>query len=265
MRQSPGLPRSLALSAALAVLLPAGTAHAYRPFDGTDADTAELGDFELELGPAQYYRLGSQSSLVAPATVLNFGIYEGTELVIDVDQHIALGKLAGGTPRYSVVDDDVLIKHTFREGTLQGKTGVSIAAEFGILTPEFHGVPDTGASLDVITSYRWSFGSAHWNEWVEFTRDDHADLYTGLILEGPHEWRVRPVAELYYDKTFGEGDIESALVGAIWQARESFDLDVAVRAAREDGLAAAEVRLGFTWTVAMWEARERPKGPKETP
>ena len=244
---------SAVLVALAAVAVPARPALAYRPFDGTDADTAELGEFELELGPAHYYRLASQNFLIAPATVLNFGIFERTELVIDANQYVALGRLTAGTSRVSVMDDDVLLKHTFREGTPQGKTGVSIAAEGGVLTPELNGVVNVGASLDVITSYRWRYVTLHWNEWFELTRDHDADLYTGLILEGPHDWRVRPVAEGYYDKNFAGGSIESLLVGAIWHARDTFDLDVGVRGARDDGQNAVEVRLGLTWAIAMWE------------
>lgn len=30
-------------------------AQAYRPFDGTDAEVAALGSFELEMGPAHWY------------------------------------------------------------------------------------------------------------------------------------------------------------------------------------------------------------------
>ncbi len=122
-----------------------------------------------------------------------------------------------------------------------------------MLTPELNGIVNVGASLDVITSYRWGWGTAHWNEWVELTRDHHADLYTGLIVEGPHDWRVRPVAELYYDVDFVAGSTESALVGAIWSVRESFDLDLAVRGARVEAENAVEVRLGLTWAIAIWE------------
>ncbi len=244
-------------AAALATLVLAPReARAYRPFDGTDADTAELGEFELELGPAHYYRLASQNYLIAPATVLNFGLAEGTELVIDADQYVALGHLTLGTPRVSVQGDDVLIKHTFKEGTLQGKPGVSVAAEGGVLTPEVNGTtspPRGGVSLDVITSYQWKVLTLHWNEWFEVTRDQHADLYTGLIVEGPHAWTVRPVAEVFYDKDFVGGAVESLLVGGIWHVRDSFDLDLGVRGARQDGENAAEVRLGLTWAIAMWE------------
>jgi hypothetical protein len=245
--------RASVVALALAGTLTAPPAFAYRPFDGTDADTAELGEFELELGPAHYYRLGPQNFLIAPATVLNFGLFPDTELVIDADEYVALGKLTMGTPRVAILGDDVLLKHTFREGTLQGKTGVSIAAEGGLLTPELNGVVDVGGSIDVITSYRWKPLTLHWNEWFEFTRDHDADLFTGLILEGPHEWPVRPVSELYLDKNFAGGSTESALLGAIWHVRDSFDLDVAVRGARVESENAVEVRLGLTWAIAMWE------------
>ena len=256
--------RSLCVAGALFTLAHARTAAAYRPFDGTDADTAELGEFELELGPVHYYRQGSQSFLITPALVLNFGIFANTELVIDAENYVAVGALTPGTPRDSFLGDDVLLKHTFREGTLQGKTGVSIAAEGGVLTPEINGVGNVGASLDVITSYRWGWGTLHWNEWFELTRDHHADLFTGIIAEGPHEWSVRPVAELFYDQDFTGPSTESLLLGTIWHVRDALDLDLGVRGARvgevgpTGGVAQAnalEVRLGLTWAIAMWKPK----------
>ena len=255
---------ALGVGGVILVLAHARTAAAYRPFDGTDADTAELGEFELELGPVHYYRQGSQNFLIAPALVLNFGIFENTELVIDANNYVALGGLLPGTSRDSFLGDDVLVKHTFREGALQGKTGVSIAAEGGVLTPEINGVTNVGASLDVITSYRWGCGTLHWNEWFEFTRDHHADLFTGVIAEGPHEWTVRPVAELFYDQDFTGPSTESLLLGAIWHVRDAFDLDVGVRGARVGEVGptgavaqvnALEVRLGLTWAITMWKPK----------
>jgi hypothetical protein len=262
-------PAAIALTCALALLTK--PAQAYRPFDGTDADTAELGSFELELGPVHYYRQGPQNFLITPALVLNLGILENTELVIDANQYVGLGSLAPGVSRVSLLDDDILIKHTFREGTLQGKTGVSIAAEGGLLTPEINGLDggrgasSVGASLDVITSYRWSALTVHWYEWFEFTRDQHADLFTGVILEGPHDWRVRPVMELYYDKDFEGGQNESALVGAIWEARESLAFDVGVRGARVGDENAAEVRLGLTWAIPVWGSHEEKREGEAPP
>jgi hypothetical protein len=257
-------PIAVAILAVLAIVVCPRRAEAYRPFDGTDADTAELGSFELELGPVHYYRQGPQNFLITPALVLNLGIFEDTELVIDVDPYVALGPLSPGVSRASLLDDDILLKHTFREGTLQGKTGVSIAAEGGLLTPEFNGIDgerglsNVGGSLDVITSYRFGFGAVHWNEWFEFTREQHADLFTGVIVEGPHDWPVRPVAEFYFDKDFAGSQTGSGLVGAIWVVRESFALDVGLRGARVGDEYAAEVRLGFTWAIPIWEPHEEP-------
>ncbi len=232
-------------------------AEAYRPFDGTDADVAETGVFELELGPVQYYRLGSQNYLVAPDLVLNLGVIDGTELVIDADQYIALGPLDSDVSRVSLLGDDVLVKHVLREGTLQGKTGVSLAAEGGVLTPEVNGSAGFGASLDVIVSYQGSWGTVHWNEWFQFTRDHDADLFSGVILEGPHDWTVRPVAEFFYDKDFSTDQTVSALVGAIWTVNDSLAFDVALRGARQGNDNAGEARLGLTWAIPLWDRTER--------
>src|SRR3984957_13843763 len=48
------------------------SAHAYRPFDGTDADVAELHELELELGPIGYYNRAGAHDFVSGG-VLNFG------------------------------------------------------------------------------------------------------------------------------------------------------------------------------------------------
>jgi hypothetical protein len=246
----------VAWAAAALVLVPS-RAEAYRPFDGTDADVAATGVFELELGPVQYYRLGSQNYLVAPALVLNLGIVERTELVIDAQQYIALGPLDADASRVSLLGDDVLAKHVFREGTLQGETGVSVAAEGGVLTPEVNGSTGVGASLDVIVSYQGSWGMVHWNEWFQLTREHDADLFTGVILEGPHGWTVRPVAEFFYDQDFAVDQTASALVGAIWTVRDSLAFDVGLRGAREGSDYAVEGRLGLTWALPLWDQPEK--------
>jgi hypothetical protein len=59
-----------------------GDALAYRPFEGTDAAVADLGELETELGPAEPLRTGSLRLLTAPEMVLNLGIAEGWEAVL---------------------------------------------------------------------------------------------------------------------------------------------------------------------------------------
>ena len=98
--------------------------------------------------------------------------------------------------------------------------------------------------------------TVHFNEWPSYTREHNLDLYSGVIVEGPHEWALRPVSELYVEKEFNGDLTESLLVGAIWTVRESFVLDLGVRGARVGEDSAAEVRLGFTWSIPMWAPAE---------
>ncbi len=240
---------------AVAGLLHSKRADAYRPFDGTDADVAELGRFELEMGPVHWYDHAGQNYLIAPATVLNLGIFENTELVVDFQDFVALGALHG-RPRLALLDTDVLVKHVFREGILQGKSGLSVAVEAGPLTPEINGTSAFGASADLILSYRWDWGTVHFNEWPEYSREHNLDLFSGVIIEGPHEWLVRPVSEFFYEKEIHGDQTASALVGAIWTPRESFVVDLAFRGARVADENEAELRLGFTWAVPVWEHAE---------
>jgi hypothetical protein len=244
-----------AIAAIASVCALAKPAHAYRPFDGTDADTAELGEFELELGPSHFYVQGAHDYLIAPATVLNFGIFDHTELVIDFDDFVALNPDVGA-PRAQLLDTDVLLKHVFRQGILQGGTGLSVAVEAGPLVPEINGTNAFGASADTILSYQWPALTVHFNEWLEYTREHNPYVFSGALLEGPHDWTVRPVAELYYSHEWNVGDEESALVGAIWTVKDSLAFDAGVRVARVIDEDALEVRLGLTWAIPMWEHAE---------
>jgi hypothetical protein len=244
--------------AATALSLAPARASAYRPFDGTDADVAEPRVFELEIGPVNYYRQGDQLFLITPGMVLNYGLGARTELVFDANVYVGVHKWSPGAPRVALRGDDLFLKHLFREGTLQGKTGVSIAAEGGVLTPESSGgVVGLGASLDVILSYQWSWGTLHYDEWFQYTRDHHEDLFSGVILEGPHGWKVRPVAELFYEKDFQADQTGSVLVGAIWTLRESLSLDAGFRGARTGDSYVTEARLGLTWSIETERSVER--------
>ena len=85
---------------------------------------------------------------------------------------------------------------------LQDQTGPSIATEFGVLLPDSVGDTRFGASIAGIVSQRWDWGTAHLNVAGQLTRDQRADLFTGIILEGPYKWPVRPVAEFFYEEEF---------------------------------------------------------------
>jgi len=231
----------------------ARTASAYRPFDGTDADVAEDGQFELELGPAHYYRAGSDAFLIAPAAVLNFGILPRTELVLDVKDFVAQ-RHSGPGSRAALLGTDVLLKCVVREGELQGKSGLSVAIEGGVLTPELGGNPGYGAELTAIVSKRWPALALHFNEQVGLSREHELDLFSGLIAEGPRAWPVRPVSEVFVERA-GTGPLaRSLLLGLIWPAAPNLGLDSGLRVARENAEHVLEVRLGFTWAIDLFGA-----------
>jgi hypothetical protein len=237
---------------AAAVALLAAPAFAYRPFDGTDGDVAEEGRFELELGPAQYMKSADGRYLAAPATVLNLGFEEDTELVVDFKNFVGLDR-APGQPRMKLLDTDIMIKRIVRRGSLQGESGVSMAVEAGPLLPELNGTNAWGAEVNLITSYRWDALSLHLNTAAAITREHDFDGIVSLIVEGPRQWAVRPVAEIYTEREVNVDHTYSALAGAIWEVSDGLALDAAVRYAAQSQSNQFELRFGLTWGLPIWE------------
>lgn len=223
-----------------------GTASAYRPFDSTDAAVANPGEFEIELGPAGFLKEDQRRTLVAPAFVLNLGIAPEWEVVAEGRGHTPLEDRS--PDRTSFIDDQVSLKGILREGSLQDKEGPSVAAEVAVLLPEVHGASGAGVSLTGIVSQRWAWGTLHVNGEVSLTRDQHADVFFGTILEGPSEWKVRPVAEVFYERDFSESHKVSGLVGAIWQLKDNLAADLGFRHAWSPDGHENEVRLGLTFS-----------------
>jgi len=178
--------------------------------------------------------------------------------VVDFKDFVGLQSVAG-QPRMRLLDTDIFLKGILRRGTLQGESGVSIALEAGPLLPELGGTRGLGAQANLITSYRWEALSLHLNTSAALTRDHQLDGFVSLILEGPHDWAVRPVGEIYADHEFGNDTTYSALAGAIWQVRDGLALDAAVRYAAQPGNNDVEVRFGLTWGVALWHHEETHK------
>jgi hypothetical protein len=225
-------------------------AFAYRPFDSTDADVAGPDEFELELGPIGRIREGSSRVRVSPAVVGNFGLSERRELVIQGQREVALDG-DSGQPRSSIVDNGVFMKQVLRPGVLQGESGPSVATEYGLLLPTVHEEPGTGASVAGIASQRWESATVHLNAALAWNREHEPDLFLGAILEGPHAWSVRPVAEVFGEQASGSARVTSGLVGAIWRVREGLSFDAGVRVAHAGGETIREVRVGLTWALSL--------------
>jgi hypothetical protein len=237
-------PTRLASGSAIALSLAwSGPALAYRPFDGTDAAVAAPGEVEIELQPAGRLREGTTTTLVAPATVFNFGVSEGWEAVFEGQGQTLLSP-SGPT---SLTAAGAFLKHVLQPGSLQDKTGPSIATEFGVLLPDSTGNSGVGASLAGIVSQRWDWGTVHLNGETALTRDHHADVFLGSIIEGPITWSVRPVAEFFYENEIGKAETISGLIGLIWKVRDDLSFDVALRHALTNGHPVNEIRAGLTF------------------
>src|SRR5215813_14143184 len=220
----------------------ASPAAAYRPFDGTDAAVADVGEVEIELQPAGLSRENSQNTLIAPFVVYNYGFAERWELVVQGQAETSL-TTAGPT---ILTNAGVFLKYVLQPGVLQDKSGPSIATEFGPLLPAINGEPGVGFSWAGILTQRWDWGTINYNVETNLTRDHHAELFLDAIIEGPFKWPIRPVAEVFYDNAFGVAQEISGLIGAIWQVRDNLSFDIGLRHALLNGRPINELRAGGT-------------------
>src|SRR5262249_20911380 len=197
--------------------------------------------------PAGGKSIEGQKILIAPDTVINYGFAKDWEAVIE-------GRLETPLPTSgptTFTDGGFFLKHNLRQRVLHDQTGPSAATEFGALLQDSIGDTRFGASIAGILSQRWDWGTAHLNIAGQLTRDQHADLFTGIILEGPYKWTVRPVAEFFYEEEFGQAHTISGLIGAIWQVRDNLSFDVGFRHAITNGVNINEIRAGLTFGLPL--------------
>jgi hypothetical protein len=244
------VPAVRAVSAVVVLLLCAWSkdASAYRPFDGTDADVADLHEWEFEMQTVGYYRAGG-SQYFEPGGVLNFGLIPRVELVL---QGFSFVPFDAGSGPNKFTDTGLFAKVVWRQGCLQERGGPSFATETGPLLPTINDTKGFGAYWGSILST--CIGDAliaHWNTEVQILPQTYdLDLLAGVILELPaSKYVVRPVAEFFVEREFGGVQTYSGLVGCIWQVSEKLALDVAVRGAFIAGKPVQEVRAGFSLAV----------------
>jgi hypothetical protein len=221
------------------------TSFAYRPFDGTDAAVADPQEVEIELQPAGVLRKNSDTSLIAPFMIFNYGFAKNWEFVFQ-----GQFPLANSDESASINGVGAFLKGVLREGSLQDASGPSIAVEFGPLVPGINAEGGFGASFGTIVSQRWDLGTVHANVVIEVMRDHRADYFLGVIIEGPSKWNVRPVAEFFYEEEIGQSRTLSGLVGAIWQVSDNLSSDVGFRHAVVNGHPVDEFRAGMTFGLS---------------
>jgi hypothetical protein len=243
--------RSLApVGLALGVALLSAPALAYRPFDSTDADVAKVGELEFEIGPIGYLREEQDRFVVAPAIIANAGILERWELVLEGRNRIRTPAVAG-EPRDELGDTALSLKTLLREGSMQEGSGLSVASEIGTLLPTMEPETGFGATGALIVSHRTGLGAAHLNGGAFLGRTHHPGVFSGLILEGPLSWPVRPVVEGFFEREFTVTTTASALVGFIYKASHNLSFDGAFREGRSFDMRLVEVRAGLTWAFEL--------------
>jgi len=221
-------------------------AFAYRPFDSTDAAIADKGEVEIEASPVSFRHDDSGPVWIAPAGRFNYGFAEGWEVVLE-------GELAHPkTGPAALMDNAFSLKTVLREGSLQDKTGLSLAAEGAVLLPGTAGQPGAGVGVTGIAGQRWGWGSVHVNLGASRSREGHGEIFFGTVLEGPSDWTVRPACEFVYEREFGSHEEVALLAGLIWQVSEKLAFDVAVRQARINDRPETEVRAGLTFAFAAF-------------
>jgi hypothetical protein len=232
-------------AAALGHLEPAA---ALRPFDLTDAAVADRGEIELELGPFGRLReRGSQWSIV-PAVVVNAGLADERELVLEGKLQRATAGRDADTPRTSLVDTALSLKQVLRRGALQNGSGVSVANECGLLLPTWHSEPGVGGACSLIASAQWPVTTLHLNGALSFNRAHHWTRLLGVIVEGPGEWPVRPAAEVWTEREARGSSARSGLLALIWRESEHLSFDAGARRETRDGITIRELRGGLTWS-----------------
>ena len=244
-------PRFVALVVVFSAVGWTAPALAYRPFDGTDAAVADLGELEIELQPAGALHTGSTTQALSD-TVINYGFADRWELVLQATAQ-ALPDGAGPIS----VPNGAFLKYVLQPGVLQDKQGVSIATEFGPLLPPVGG-SGTGFSWTGIVSQRWDWGTVHLNFATNLTPDQHGELFFDAIVEGPIKWTVRPVFEIYSDSIVDQTQTFSALAGAIWQVNDKLAFDAAARYALVNGRPVEELRIGVTFGFPL--SLSQPRG-----
>jgi hypothetical protein len=159
--------------------------------------------------------------------------------------------LTAGVAGTSLVESEALLKSVLREGSLQEKPGPSIATEFGLLLPGINDEHGTGAILTGIVSQRWDWATVHLNAQIELTREQHADYFLDTIIEGPYDWVVRPVAEIFYENDIGQFRTRSAPNEAIWQVQDNIAVDFGLRGARLNDHTMGEIRAGVSFAFGV--------------
>lgn len=199
---------------------------------------------EIELSPVSFRHDDNGPSWISPAARLNYGFAEDWEVVLEGQaEHPRQGS-------NTLVDNALSLKGVLQEGSLQDKSGLSIATEGSVLLPGINDQSGAGIGVTGIAGERWAWGAVHVNLGVSRSREGNGEIFFGTIVEGPKDWPVRPAVEFVYDREFSRLETVSFLAGLIWQASDKLAFDFGVRQARVNSRPETEIRAGLTFAFS---------------
>ena len=153
---------------------------------------------EIELQPAGVLRQNSDTSLIAPFAIFNYGFAKNW----DRPRPRAVSADEPGRQR-EVNGVGAFLKHVEEEppGRQWAERRDERAAVAGRQCRQ---------RLECFGNNRPNAGiKRHANVVAELTRDHRADYFVSII-EGPSKWNVRPVAEFFYEEEIGQSRTLSA-------------------------------------------------------
>ena len=246
------------------LVLAGGTPSVCRAYlmDAFDARVADYGTLEIEVQPAGYFLVdseGLQHYLVAPSIILYLGFAERLDLVVASRGFLLLNEVEG-LQAYHSRESAVSLRWLLLEGAYNDGEGPSLAIQTGVLLPNF-GVDPTqsvGAQVGALFAQTTDMGTVHVNQWISRTAWESWDLFVPVAYEGPGDWPVRPLVEVWLDyDTHPElgGTLLSLLLGAYVDLSETLTVGAGVRHANWSGeYSELEVRLSLWWQLPIWES-----------
>ena len=211
------------------LLLVAGPAYAYRPFNSTDAAVAARGEMEIECGPFGYIVEVDGRFVVIPSVILNVGVAEGWEVVIE-GRNFVTTRSDVAKRRDTVRETALSVKGIVRQGSLQDRTGPSVGLEASLLLPGIGTDPGIGASILGIVSQRWSALTVHANGALLIPHEHTLGGIASAIVECPSRWPIRPVAAWVLEHNGGR--TVCGLGGGLWHVRQKWSIGGGCRRAR---------------------------------
>jgi hypothetical protein len=220
----------------------------YRPFVSTDAAVVDPREVEIELGYFNLERGDEENTFITPQVVLNWGLLRNLEVVGEFEVEKAPDESA------QLVDPALFLKTVLREGTLQGKDGISFAVEAGPLLPAtvagerkfgFEGIGIMSGRLATLT-YHVNVGGG-----VNRAKADPFAVW-GVIVEFPILQNFRFVGEVNGESGEEERADNSALLGFIWQPVSSELLvDLGLRRGMSSAAPDWQLTTGLTFTCSL--------------